>query len=74
MHDFQYFNILKMYPHFCIYLYVQGGSLNRGKNGTELPPPPVLVCEGRNYYYLIGWDPSTGLGIGEEAGGGLVAV
>jgi hypothetical protein len=41
-------------------MIVQGGSLNRGKNGAEPPPPPVLGCEGRNYYYLIGWDPSAG--------------
>jgi hypothetical protein len=56
------------------FLEIQGGPLNRGKNVAEPPPPRVRGCEGRNYNYLIGWDPSAGLGIGGAVGGGLVAL
>jgi hypothetical protein len=53
---------------------IQGGPLNRGKNVAEPPPPHVWGCEVRNYYYLIGWDPSAGKRIGGAVGGGLITV
>jgi hypothetical protein len=64
-----------LYTDLSVYdKYVQGGSLNRGKNGTDLLPLPVLGCEGRNYYNLIGWDPSAGKNMEGAAGGGITAA